>query len=352
MFPEFDGRVAYGWIITVEQYCEAKGISEVKKFSAAKKALTRDALLWWNDWKRRNQRATWMDFVIALLRKFEPDSDLFLPDPVQDTGEEEKQTDETRKAKATNLELRRNWCEEWVKFRCTGDERFEGDRISENEETEEDLTENIIVAMEEMTIAAKLQICDTLQESRGEAAGVMLSVKQPPPPEMINQEEKKIEQVPPDQSYRGADAAALTSATPMFITRTRSVYDQRLYTLQATESGLANLPPPQPPDKSCHAVVEETLRGAKWKQTQKHPPPKPPEYLDCGGNPAAYATTPAPARSEDKATPATRMREKIAEVSRRLKASAWAKWVKQELDPSLSIMGLAQRDSRCVATGA
>ncbi|KAL6494696.1 hypothetical protein OROGR_031496 [Orobanche gracilis] len=39
MFPRFDGREAWGWLISVEQYCEAKGIAEEKKFSEAEKSL-------------------------------------------------------------------------------------------------------------------------------------------------------------------------------------------------------------------------------------------------------------------------------------------------------------------------
>ncbi|KAL6496380.1 hypothetical protein OROGR_029638 [Orobanche gracilis] len=47
MFPIFDGREAWGWLISVEQYCEAKGIAEENKFSEAEKSLCRDALIWW-----------------------------------------------------------------------------------------------------------------------------------------------------------------------------------------------------------------------------------------------------------------------------------------------------------------
>ncbi|KAL6494694.1 hypothetical protein OROGR_031494 [Orobanche gracilis] len=39
MFPIFDGREAWGWLISVEQYCETKGIAEEKKFSEAEKSL-------------------------------------------------------------------------------------------------------------------------------------------------------------------------------------------------------------------------------------------------------------------------------------------------------------------------
>src|ERR1044072_7303496 len=143
MIPTFDGNEAYGWIIEVEQDCEAMGISEEKKFSEAEKALSCDAFFWWYFWKKQNRKAKWMDFVIALLREFEPDSDPYLPDPVQDTGEEEiprKQEgleEEARTVNKTNLEIRRIWCEEWIKFRGHNDERHGEDGIPENAATEE-----------------------------------------------------------------------------------------------------------------------------------------------------------------------------------------------------------------------
>ncbi|XP_057420044.1 uncharacterized protein LOC130714167 [Lotus japonicus] len=89
MFPEFDGREAYGWLIMVEQHCEAKGVSEEEKFSGAEKALTGEAFMWWFCWRRRNQKATWWEFVEALLRKFEPELEPYMPEPVQDSEEEE-----------------------------------------------------------------------------------------------------------------------------------------------------------------------------------------------------------------------------------------------------------------------
>ncbi|KAL6548679.1 hypothetical protein OROGR_008445 [Orobanche gracilis] len=46
-FPRFDGREAWGWLIDVEQYCEASGISEEKRFLEAERSVRRDAYYWW-----------------------------------------------------------------------------------------------------------------------------------------------------------------------------------------------------------------------------------------------------------------------------------------------------------------
>ncbi|KAL6532153.1 hypothetical protein OROGR_014123 [Orobanche gracilis] len=95
-------REAWGWLISVEQYCEARGISEEKKFSEATRSLRRDAYYWW--YSRQNQRAKWWDFVMTLLREFEPEADLYLPEPDQDLGEEEiPRTQEGREEGPTDL---------------------------------------------------------------------------------------------------------------------------------------------------------------------------------------------------------------------------------------------------------
>ncbi|KAL6532886.1 hypothetical protein OROGR_013846 [Orobanche gracilis] len=92
MFPRFDGREAWGWLISVEQYCEAKGIAEEKKFSEAEKSLCGDALIWWYFWKKRNQRAPWLNFMIALMIEFEPGSEPYMPEPrpIPESTEQEK----------------------------------------------------------------------------------------------------------------------------------------------------------------------------------------------------------------------------------------------------------------------
>ncbi|KAL6513165.1 hypothetical protein OROGR_020651 [Orobanche gracilis] len=92
MFPIFDGREAWGWLISVEQYCEAKGIAEEKKFSEAEKSLCGDALIWWYFWKKRNQTAPRLNFMIALMIEFEPGSEPYMPEPrpIPESPEQEK----------------------------------------------------------------------------------------------------------------------------------------------------------------------------------------------------------------------------------------------------------------------
>ncbi|KAL6511756.1 hypothetical protein OROGR_021353 [Orobanche gracilis] len=92
MFPIFDGSEAWGWLISVEQYCETKEIAEEKKFSEAEKSLCGDALIWWYFWKKRNQRAPWLNFMIPLMIEFEPGSEPYMPEPrpIPESPEQEK----------------------------------------------------------------------------------------------------------------------------------------------------------------------------------------------------------------------------------------------------------------------
>lgn len=89
VIPNFKGEDAYRWLINKEQHCEAVGIAEEEKLSEAEKALAGNALRWWFFWKRRNHKATWWDFLKAVLKKFQPEFDLDIPVWVQDTEEQE-----------------------------------------------------------------------------------------------------------------------------------------------------------------------------------------------------------------------------------------------------------------------
>ncbi|KAL6545696.1 hypothetical protein OROGR_009570 [Orobanche gracilis] len=100
MFPRFDGREAWGWLISVEQYCDAKGIAEEKKFSEAEKSLCGDALIWWyfepgSEPYMPEPRPIpelpeqeKMEENGEVLEK-ESEANLYVPEPVQELGEEE-----------------------------------------------------------------------------------------------------------------------------------------------------------------------------------------------------------------------------------------------------------------------
>ncbi|KAL6494550.1 hypothetical protein OROGR_031350 [Orobanche gracilis] len=89
MFPRFDGREAWGWLISVEQYCEAKGIAEEKKFSEAEKSLCGSEPYMPEPRPiPESPEQEKMEENGEVLEK-ESEANLYVPEPVQELGEEE-----------------------------------------------------------------------------------------------------------------------------------------------------------------------------------------------------------------------------------------------------------------------
>ncbi|KAL6548702.1 hypothetical protein OROGR_008468 [Orobanche gracilis] len=89
MFPIFDGSEAWGWLISVEQYCEAKGIAEEKKFSEAEKSLCGSEPYMPEPRPiPESPEQEKMEENGVVLEK-ESEANLYVPEPVQDLGEEE-----------------------------------------------------------------------------------------------------------------------------------------------------------------------------------------------------------------------------------------------------------------------
>ncbi|CAH9066959.1 unnamed protein product [Cuscuta europaea] len=70
--PLFDGEDAYGWLIRVERYFKLNQVSDNDKVEVVLIAMADKALNWYQWWEEKTSDHSWVNFKVALIRRFQP----------------------------------------------------------------------------------------------------------------------------------------------------------------------------------------------------------------------------------------------------------------------------------------
>ncbi|GAU14628.1 hypothetical protein TSUD_96920 [Trifolium subterraneum] len=74
--PIIEGRDVDGWMIKVEKYFDARGVSkEEDQIPAVAQWMSGGAITWYQLWVLANPIATWGNFTEAILKQFGPETD-------------------------------------------------------------------------------------------------------------------------------------------------------------------------------------------------------------------------------------------------------------------------------------
>ncbi|MED6146083.1 hypothetical protein PIB30_031221 [Stylosanthes scabra] len=82
--PIFDGRGnGYWWLIYVCKFWNSRKITEKEWLKLVYNALRGEAWFWYCSWRRINSAATWSQFELAFLHRYQSNYSSILPDPNQ-----------------------------------------------------------------------------------------------------------------------------------------------------------------------------------------------------------------------------------------------------------------------------